>query len=188
MPTPIEVVESDPAWPARFDELAARIRGVLGARVLGLEHVGSTSVPDLPAKPIIDIDLTVADSRDEASYVPALEGVGLTFVLRERDLARAPASSWLPMPRANLHVWSPGCPEAVRHRLFRDWLREHPDDRARYAEVKRSSASSSNAAGETVMDYNRRKQPVGPRDPRPHVPGPRDAAVSSARRRTLAAA
>ena len=63
-------------------------------------------------------------------------------------------------PRANLHVWSPDSPKAIRHRMFRDWLRDHPDDRARYADAKRTSSDASNAAGEAVMDYNLRKQPV----------------------------
>ena len=74
--TPIAVVDADPSWPTQFDELAARIRLALGDRVLELEHIGSTSVADLSAKPIIDIDLTVEDSSDEAAYVPALERVG----------------------------------------------------------------------------------------------------------------
>ena len=63
----VEVVESDPAWPDRFEELATRIRGALGDAALVVEHVGSTAVPGLPAKPVIDIDLTVADSADEAA-------------------------------------------------------------------------------------------------------------------------
>jgi GrpB-like predicted nucleotidyltransferase (UPF0157 family) len=157
--TPIAVVDADPSWPAQFYELAGRIRRALGDRVLELEHIGSTSVPDLPAKPIIDIDLTVADSSDEAAYVPALDRVGFEFQIREprwhqhRCLVAA-------SPRANLHVWSPNSPEAIRHRLFRDWLRDNPDDRLRYAEAKRASAEASNAAHDDVMAYNLRKQPV----------------------------
>ena len=157
--TPIAIVERDPSWPAQFDELAARIRRSLGDRVLELDHVGSTSVPDLPAKPIIDIDLTVADSGDEAAYIPALEGAGFVFLLREpgwhghRLLTAA-------SPRANLHVWSPDCPEVTRHRMFRDWLRAHTDDRSRYAEAKRTAANAANTAHEDGMAYNERKQPI----------------------------
>lgn len=157
--TAIDVVEADPSWPAQFDELARRIRFALGDRVLAVEHVGSTSVPDLPAKPIIDIDLTVADSSDESTYVPSLERAG--FVLRIRE------PSWhqhrcmvATSPPANLHVWSPDSPEAIRHRMFRDWLRDHPDDCTRYAAAKRAAADASNAASEAVMAYNQRKQPV----------------------------
>ena len=157
--SPIAVVESDPSWPAQYEELAQRIRVALGDRVLELEHVGSTSVPDLPAKPVIDIDLTVADSSDEPAYVPALEQAGYTLTIREprwHEHRCLVASS----PRSNLHVWSPDCAEAIRHRMFRDWLRDHPDDRERYAEAKRSSAAAATTAGEDVMAYNLRKQPV----------------------------
>src|SRR4051812_45485070 len=82
-PRPIEVVEPDPVWPAQFEMLATRIRSALGDRALAVEHVGSTSVPGLAAKPIIDIDMTVADPRDEPSYVPDLEAVGFRLLLRE---------------------------------------------------------------------------------------------------------
>jgi len=156
---PIAVVEYDPAWPTVFEVLAGRVRDALGDRVLGLEHVGSTSVPGLAAKPVIDIDLTVADSSDEATYVPALEALG--FILRIRE------PKWhehrcllMDDPRTNLHAWCPDSPEAIRHRMFRDWLRAHPDDLALYAAAKRASADESNSAGEAVMAYNLRKQPV----------------------------
>ena len=158
-PSPIAVVDADPSWPAQFDVLAERVRLALGDRVLALEHIGSTSVPDLAAKPVIDIDLTVADSRDEPAYVPALERAGFAFIVRERrwhEHRLLVATS----PAANLHVWSPDSPEAIRHVMFRDWLRDHPDDRALYADAKRVSADTANAAGEAVMAYNLRKQPV----------------------------
>lgn len=157
--TPIDVVETDPCWPAQFDELAHRIRRALGDRVLGVEHIGSTSVPDLPAKPVIDIDLTVVDSSDESMYVPPLERAGFVLTIREptwHEHRCLVATS----PRANLHVWSPDSPEVIRHRMFRDWLRDHPEDRMRYADAKRSAADASNVAGDTVMAYNLRKQPV----------------------------
>jgi GrpB-like predicted nucleotidyltransferase (UPF0157 family) len=155
----IAVVEPDPSWPAQFDELAQRIRRALGDRVLELEHVGSTSVPDLAAKPVIDIDLTVADSSDEQSYVPALETEGFVLRIREprwHEHRCLVATS----PRCNLHVWSPDSPEGIRHRMFRDWLRDHPADRVRYTAAKRASADASNSAGEDMMSYNLRKQPV----------------------------
>ena len=157
--SPIDVVDPDPSWPAQFDTLASRILVALGDRVLALEHVGSTSIPDLPAKPIIDIDLTVRDSSDEPSYVPALERAGFTLQLREPRWHehRLLTSS---APHGNLHVWSPDSPEPVRHRLFCEWLRGHPDDRVRYAAAKRVSADESNAGCEDVMAYNLRKQPI----------------------------
>ncbi len=157
--TSIEIAEPDPGWPQRYQELAAQIRGALGGRALQLEHVGSTSVPGLPAKPVIDIDLTVDDPGREADYVPPLEKIGFRLVIREpwwyghRVLVSDE-------PRANLHVFGLDSPEAVRHRIFRDWLRGNPDERDRYAAAKRQAASAANAAGEHVMQYNARKQQV----------------------------
>jgi GrpB-like predicted nucleotidyltransferase (UPF0157 family) len=158
--SPIAIVEPDPAWPAQYAELAERVRGALGNDVLDLEHVGSTSVPGLPAKPIIDIDLTVADSRDEARYVPPLEAAGFELHIREPSWHEHRCFASTRRPRCNLHVWSPDSPEAVRHRMLRDWLREHADDRERYAAAKRASADATNADGGAIMDYNRRKEPV----------------------------
>lgn len=136
---PIRVVDSDPAWPAAFEREASRIREALGERVRLLEHAGSTSVPDLPTKPIIDIVLAVPDSSDEASYVPPMEAAG--YVLRVRE------PHWFehrlfkgPDMDVNLHVFTAGCTEIDRMLLFRDWLRAHPEDRERYATEKRELA------------------------------------------------
>jgi len=79
----IEVTDPDPAWPQQYDDLAGRIREALGWRVLQIEHVGSTSVSGLAAKPVIDIDLTVADPEREQDYVPALETIGFRLTTRE---------------------------------------------------------------------------------------------------------
>jgi GrpB-like predicted nucleotidyltransferase (UPF0157 family) len=156
---PIIVVDYDPAWPTVFEVVAVRIRDALGDRVLGLEHVGSTSVPGLAAKPVIDIDLTVADSSDEAAYLPSLEAMGFVLLIREPKWHEH-RCLFKEDPRTNLHVWCPGSPEAIRHRMFRDWLRTHPDDLALYAATKQASAEETNSAGEAVMAYNLRKQPV----------------------------
>jgi GrpB-like predicted nucleotidyltransferase (UPF0157 family) len=157
--TGIEITDPDPAWPRQYDNLARRIREALGWRALQLEHVGSTSVPGLPAKPIIDIDLTVADPERENDYVPALELIGFRLVIR--------APWWYghrvlvaDQPRCHLHVFGPDSAELVRHRIFRDWLRGNPGERDRYAAAKRQAASEANAGGEHVMQYNARKQRV----------------------------
>jgi GrpB-like predicted nucleotidyltransferase (UPF0157 family) len=155
----IEMAEPDPAWPRRYDELAARIRQALGWRVLQLEHVGSTSVPGLAAKPVIDIDLIVADPGREQDYVPALEAIGFRLVIREpwwygHRILRADE------PACNLHVFGFDSPEPVKHRIFRDWLRGNPGDRDRYAAAKRQAAFQANAAAEHVMQYNARKQQI----------------------------
>ena len=157
--TGIDVVDHDPGWPQQFGELAGRIRGALGDGALRVEHVGSTSVPGLAAKPIIDIDLEVIDTSDEAAYIPALEALGFRHVIREpwwyghRCLVADP-------PRCNLHVFTFDSAEAARHRIFRDWLRTNPDDVERYDAAKRRAADEANVAGEHVMDYNARKQQV----------------------------
>ena len=154
----IELTDSDPAWPRQYDGLADRIRQALGWRVLQLEHVGSTSVPGLAAKPVIDIDLAVADPGHERDYLPA-EAVGFRLVIREpwwygHRALRADA------PACNLHVFGLDSPELIRHRIFRDWLRGNPAERDRYAAVKRQAASQANARGEHVMQYNARKEQV----------------------------
>jgi GrpB-like predicted nucleotidyltransferase (UPF0157 family) len=155
----IEVTDPDPAWPRHYDGLAGRIREALGWRVLQLEHVGSTAVPGLAAKPIIDIDLTVADPGREQDYVPALEAAGFRLAIREpwwhgHRMLRASE------PSCNLHVFGLDSTEQIKHRIFRDWLRGNPADRDRYAAAKRQAAAEANAAGEHVMQYNARKQPV----------------------------
>jgi GrpB-like predicted nucleotidyltransferase (UPF0157 family) len=157
--TGIEITDPDPAWPGRYDDLAGRIREVLGWRVLQLEHVGSTAVPGLAAKPIIDIDLTVADPGREQDYVPALETIGFRLTVREpwwygHRVLRSD------QPACNVHVFGFDSPEPVRHRILRDWLRGNPSERDRYAAAKRQAASQANARGEHVMQYNLRKQQV----------------------------
>lgn len=134
------VVDYDPAWPEQFRREAGRIRRVLGNRVEALEHVGSTSVPGLAAKPVIDLVLVVADSADEDAYLPPLERAGYRLRIREpgwheHRMLKGPDAA------ANLHVFSAGCPEVARMLLFRDWLRVHDDDREAYAAVKRELAA-----------------------------------------------
>jgi GrpB-like predicted nucleotidyltransferase (UPF0157 family) len=157
--TGIEITDPDPAWPRWYAVMAGRIRDALGWRALQLDHVGSTSVPGLAAKPIIDIDLTVADPGREQDYLPVLEAIGFRLVIRE-PWWYGHRSLVADGPRCNLHVFGFDSPELVRHRLFRDWLRGNPDDRDRYADAKRQAAAEANAAGENVMRYNARKQQV----------------------------
>ncbi|KAI0444360.1 GrpB domain protein [Xylaria telfairii] len=154
---PLEIVEYQEEWPAMYADVEQRIRQALGERAILLQHVGSTSVPGLAAKDVIDIDLVVADPRDEESYVPDLKAAGFQFLLREPKWYQHRFFS-LKKPYTNLHVFGSDSPELVRHRLFRDWLREHEDDRRRYTEVKREAAAASSAVGESVQQYNNRKE------------------------------
>lgn len=156
----IEVAEPDPTWPQQYEDLAGRIRAALGWRALQLEHVGSTSVPELAAKPIIDIDLTVADPDREPDYVPALETIGFRLTIREPWWYSHRALRADGPPACNLHVFGPDSPETMRHRIFRDWLRGNPEDRDRYAAAKHQASREANEVGEHVMQYNARKQQV----------------------------
>jgi GrpB-like predicted nucleotidyltransferase (UPF0157 family) len=135
----ILVADYDPAWPRLFEREAARIRGVLGERVLQLEHVGSTSVPGLAAKPIIDILLVVPDPADEPAWLPELEAAGYVLAIREPEWYQHRCLKG-PDTGVNLHVYPPGCPEIGRYLLFRERLRHHPADRELYQRVKRELA------------------------------------------------
>lgn len=145
----IELVEYDPSWPAWYEREAARITYGLGDRALLLEHVGSTAVPGLAAKPRIDIVLTVADTRDEDRYVAALESAGYVLRIREPDwhehrLFKDTA------PDVNLHVFSQGCSEVGRMIRFRDHLRVDERDRLLYERTKRELAARR---WRSVQDY-----------------------------------
>lgn len=136
----IHLAAYDPEWPAQFERLAQTIRSALGDKVLLLEHAGSTSVPGLSAKPIIDMVLAVPDSADEASYVPQLEAQGFVLKIREPDWYQHRVLK-TPEADANLHVFSLGCEEIGRMLAFRDWLRTHGDDRRLYEETKKELAA-----------------------------------------------
>jgi GrpB-like predicted nucleotidyltransferase (UPF0157 family) len=179
VPEPVVVAPYDPGWPAAYDEVRARLVAALGERVLGVEHVGSTAVPGLHAKPVIDVDLTVADSAREEEWLPDLEEAG--FVLRVRE------PEWeqhrlvrLGSPYANVHVWSPGAQEPQRHVAFRDWLVAHADDRAAYADLKcalgergfTDAMQYNNAKSGLVYDLYERIFAADPEHP--HAPRPRD--------------
>ena len=136
---PIVVADYDPAWTELYEREAARIRDLLGATLMSIEHVGSTSVPGLAAKPVIDINLVVPDSADETAYLLQLQSADYRLIVREPNwhehrLFKGPDTN------INLHVFSPGCPEVIRMRVLRDWLRKHRDDRDLYARTKKSLA------------------------------------------------
>lgn len=135
----IQVVDYDPQWPALYEREAAQVRAVLGERVLLLEHTGSTSVPRLAAKPIIDMTMAVPNSADEPAYVPDMEAAGYVLRIREPDwyehrLFKGPDTD------INLHVFSAGCTEIDRMLSFRDWLRNNDADRELYQQAKRDLA------------------------------------------------
>ena len=135
----ITLVEHDPNWFKLFVREAERIRRVLGAKALQIEHVGSTAIPGIMAKPIIDICLAVENSANEQTYVPDLEKAGYKLTIREPDwhehrLLKGPDTN------INLHVFSKGSMEIERMLLFRDWLRTNSEDRMFYARTKKELA------------------------------------------------
>jgi GrpB-like predicted nucleotidyltransferase (UPF0157 family) len=136
----VALLNYDPIWPLLFEQQSMRIQSALGDRALLLEHVGSTSVPNLAAKPIIDILLVVTDSSDESNYVPALEAVGYVLRIREPDWHQHRMLKGSDKP-THLHCFSAGCPEIQRMVRFRDWLRSHESDRLLYERTKRDLAT-----------------------------------------------
>jgi GrpB-like predicted nucleotidyltransferase (UPF0157 family) len=149
----VVIADYDTAWPGAFRRHAGRIAEALGHAALRIEHIGSTSVPDLAAKPIIDILLVVEDSADEAAYLPRMEQAGYQLRVRERDwhehrMFRTPERS------VHIHVYSQGCPEIERNLTFRDRLRNSALDRQRYEEEKRKLAKRD---WDRMDDYARAK-------------------------------
>ncbi|KAI1843603.1 hypothetical protein JX265_007389 [Neoarthrinium moseri] len=155
---PIEVVDPTPRWAASFVLIAQRIRTALGDRALAIEHSGSTSIP-IAAKDVIDVDLVVADPADEASYAKALEDAGFQFLLREPGWYEHRLFG-LGDPYANIHVFGPNSAELARHRIFKKWIAENESDRLVYVKAKRAAAEAGRETGDTVTQYNKRKDPV----------------------------
>ena len=136
----IRIVEYDSGWPVKFEVHREVIQEALGAAALRVEHIGSTSVPGLGAKPIIDVLVVVPDSSQEATYLPQLESAGYVLRVREPDwhehrMFRTPEKD------AHIHVYSEGCGEIERYLMFRDRLRTNQDDRDQYEQTKRELAS-----------------------------------------------
>lgn len=136
----IVLEDYDPTWPHRFHLEAAKIRAVLGPAALCVEHVGSTSVPGLAAKPIVDILLVVENSANEDSYLAALEEAGYVLRVREPDFEEHRMFR-TPEKDVHVHIFSPGSREVERLLLLRDHLRKDEEDRELYAVTKRELAS-----------------------------------------------
>jgi GrpB-like predicted nucleotidyltransferase (UPF0157 family) len=135
----VVIVDYDPDWPRAYQAEYEKIRGALGTRALRIEHAGSTAFPNLPAKPVIDVVLVVANSACEDDYAPALIRAGYQLRICEPD--------WFehrmfndPQRCVNLHVFSDGCSEVDCMLAFRDWLRTCDADRELYADTKRKLA------------------------------------------------
>jgi GrpB-like predicted nucleotidyltransferase (UPF0157 family) len=133
----IRLVPYDPAWPVRFEQERVRIAGALGPVARRIDHIGSTSIPGLIAKPIVDIDLSVPDVADERAYLDALLAAGYRLRVREPGhlMVRTPELD------VQVHICAAGSDWERRHLLFRDWLRTDSADRGAYAGLKSELAT-----------------------------------------------
>jgi GrpB-like predicted nucleotidyltransferase (UPF0157 family) len=133
---PVVIADYDERWPQRFSAERERILAAVGHAARGVEHIGSTAVPGLAAKPIVDVMLTVDDPDDEDAYLPALLAAGYELRVREpgHRMVRTPERD------VQVHVWPAGSEDERRHLAFRDRLRRSPADRRRYEELKRAIA------------------------------------------------
>lgn len=143
---PVVIVEYDDDWPSAFEAVAAELAESIGEWLVATEHIGSTAVAGLAAKPIIDVMAGIVSLDATPQIVAALEQRGWQYVPEyERQLpnrryfrrvsASGPSTHHLHVVERSDHGWWD------RHVGFRDWLRSHPDDRDRYAALKRSLAS-----------------------------------------------
>jgi GrpB-like predicted nucleotidyltransferase (UPF0157 family) len=136
----IELVPNDPAWAGHFARLSRDIRSALGSRLIAVEHVGSTAIPGLPAKPIIDIDATIYNPADESGYRDVLEGLGFALTIREPEWHQHRMFK-LSDPRTNLHIYADNCSLPMRDVAFRDLLRNDRQAALAYSELKRELSS-----------------------------------------------
>lgn len=152
---PVELHEPDPSWPRQFEGFRAQLAAALGDVALRIDHIGSTAVPDMPAKATIDIQVSVRDLAAEAEYRPPIERLGWLVRAREADhlFFRPPAGE----PRVvHVHVCQAGSEWERRHLLFRDFLRADAKRAAAYAALKRDLAAR---LGRVRTDYTRAKDP-----------------------------
>ena len=141
----VEIVDYDPRWPQVFEALRDRVWLAVSDVASGIEHVGSTSVPGLPAKPIIDIDVIVPAPEALRIAISRIETLGYRYVgdlgIEDRHAFREPVTD----PPHNLYVCLAGSRALRNHVAFRDYLRSHPESRAAYAALKRRLADEHSA-------------------------------------------
>jgi GrpB-like predicted nucleotidyltransferase (UPF0157 family) len=145
MTTPVVIEDYDPQWPQRFAVLRARIAAVLGALAAAIDHIGSTAVAGLAAKPVIDVDVLLRSADDLSAVIDALATLGYKHQgdlgVPGREAFRAPLSEF---PH-HLYVCPPESQEYRRHLAFRDYLRSNPEDARAYADLKRRLAAELGA-------------------------------------------
>jgi GrpB-like predicted nucleotidyltransferase (UPF0157 family) len=140
MPDRVVIVPYDPEWPQLFSELGAALRGALGSVALRIDHIGSTSVPGLEAKPIVDVQISVASFEPLEDFRVPLERMGLVHRADNPDLTKRYFRESPGTRRTHIHVRCAGSFSEQLALLFRDYMRAHAGDARRYAEVKRELA------------------------------------------------
>ncbi|WP_332898692.1 GrpB family protein [Haladaptatus sp. CMSO5] len=141
--TPIILDDYDTNWPAQFEAEATNINDAIGERIERIEHIGSTSIPGMPAKPIIDMLVGVTSLKDADACITPLEALGYEYVPKFEDVMpnrRYFRKSEGKTRTHHLHMVETGSEFWTRHLAFRDYLREHPDVAAEYADLKRELA------------------------------------------------
>jgi GrpB-like predicted nucleotidyltransferase (UPF0157 family) len=181
MADPILIVTYDPEWPQQFQELATRLRRALSETALRIDHIGSTSIPGLDAKPIIDVQISVASLKPLDAYRRPLESLGFVFRAGNPDRTKRYFREQPGSRRTHIHVRRAGSHAEQLALLFRDYLRAHPDHARRYAQLKHRLAAQyrdnraryTEAKGpfvwEILAQADRWSQETG------WVPGPPDA-------------
>lgn len=144
----ITIVPYDPRWPRLFEEEAARVRAVMGSHALRIEHVGSTSVPALAAKPVIDIQVSVASLNSPGLYAERLSQLGYVHIpLGPFDLVYPFFQKPAEWPCTHhIHLCVLGLEQERRHLAFRDYLRRHPVVAIEYVKLKRRLAAAHDGA------------------------------------------
>ena len=170
----VEVVPYDPNWQARFEEVRQYLLGILSGQDARVEHVGSTSVPGLAAKPILDIDIVLQNGADFEVVRSSLEANGY-YHIGNLGITGREAFKYQDKPqlmRHNLYALSADADELKRHLTFRDWLRSHPHDREAYAQVKIAAArhfpddisAYIDAKSDVILDIYKRSGLYRPQD------------------------
>ncbi len=154
---PIVIVDPDPGWSNEFRTIGRRLREALGPTALRIDHVGSTAVPGLDAKPVIDLQISVADLEPEGPYRAPLEQLGFEFDPANPDRSKRFFRAPLGSRRIHVHVRRVGSFDEQLNLLFRDFLRAHESARLEYADAKRALAERFRADREA---YVRAKEPV----------------------------
>jgi GrpB-like predicted nucleotidyltransferase (UPF0157 family) len=140
----VTIVPYDPAWPRRFEEECAVLAAVFAGSEAAIEHIGSTAVPGLGSKPVIDVMIGLRDLAEAGRRKTALEATGYEYVpqyekeLPERRYFRKPP---IPPREFHLHCVVKGSDFWIRHLAFRDYLRFHPESAAAYYELKKELAT-----------------------------------------------